>query len=120
MSKVRGKTRNRMTKATVAEFDSAKIKMAAPRRLTFTEDLSSPAAWSGDNKAVYIRSNREGAWGIYHQPLDGGLARAVISGLKDLSYSAPISPDGKWIIYMQCDEAKPSSHRLMRVRKRGL
>jgi eukaryotic-like serine/threonine-protein kinase len=103
----------------VAEFDSAKIKMAAPRRLTFTEDLSSPAAWSADNKAVYIRSNREGAWGIYHQPLDGRLARAVISGLKDLSYSAPVSPDGKWIIYMQRVEAKPSFHRLMRVPVEG-
>jgi Tol biopolymer transport system component len=99
-----------------ADFDSAKMQLSVPRRLTFTDDLSSPTGWTPDGSAVLIRSNREGTWGIYKQPLGGGPSESIISKLKNVSWSTPVSPDGKWLIYFQYDSSDPSQPiRIMRV-----
>jgi serine/threonine protein kinase/Tol biopolymer transport system component len=82
-----------------APLDRAKFRLGDLRKLAYTEDLSSPAGWSRDGSAVYIRSNREGSWGIYKQPLNGGPAEPIISRLDNVSWSTPESPDGKWLIY---------------------
>jgi len=99
-----------------ADFDPAKVQLSAPRRLTFTDDLSSPTGWTPDGSAVLIRSNREGTWGIYKQPLGGGPSESVITKLKNVSWSTPVSPDGKWLIYFQYDASDPSRPiHIMRV-----
>jgi DNA-binding winged helix-turn-helix (wHTH) protein/Tol biopolymer transport system component len=84
----------------VAQLDS-KIRISVPTRLTLTDDLSSPSGWSPDSGAVYIRSNREGTWGLYQQAVSGGSAVPIITGLAALSNSAPISPDRKWILLIE-------------------
>jgi DNA-binding winged helix-turn-helix (wHTH) protein/Tol biopolymer transport system component len=81
----------------VAQLDS-KIRISVPTRLTLTDDLSSPSGWSPDSSAVYVRSNREGTWGLYGQAVSGGSAAPIITGLAALSDSAPLSPDRKWIL----------------------
>jgi len=89
-----------------ADFDSAKKQLSEPRKLTLTEDLSSPTGWTPDGSAVFVRSNREGTWGIYKQPLNGGTAEPVVTKLRDVSWSTPVSPDGKWLIYTSNDASK--------------
>lgn len=84
----------------VAQLDS-KMQIAVPTRLTLTDDLSFPSGWSPDSSAVYVRSNREGTWGLYRQSVSGGAATPIISGLAALSDSAPISPDRKWILLIE-------------------
>ena len=98
------------------DFDSARTQLSQPKKLTFTEDLSSPSGWSSDSSAVFIRSNREGTWGIYKQSLDGSAAQPIVTRLPDVSRSTPISPDGKWLIYSSRDMSGPSENiRVMRV-----
>jgi Tol biopolymer transport system component len=99
-----------------AELDRAKLKLGEPKRLAYTEDLSSPAGWSHDGDAVYIRSNREGNWGIYKQPLSGDHAEPVVTRLDNVSWSAPESPDGKWLIYSMTDSSDTAAPvRIFRI-----
>jgi Tol biopolymer transport system component len=88
----------------VADFDSARLRLSQPRRLTFTDDMSAPTGWTPDNASVFVRSNREGSWGIYKQPLAGGASKPMATGLRDVSRATPVSPDGKWLIYGSPDE----------------
>lgn len=99
-----------------AEFDRAKLKLGEPRKLAYTEDLSSPAGWSRQGDAVYIRSNREGSWGIYKQPLSGGDAAPIVTRLDNVSWSTPESPDGKWLIYTVTDSSDTAAAvRIFRI-----
>jgi DNA-binding winged helix-turn-helix (wHTH) protein/Tol biopolymer transport system component len=84
----------------VAQLDS-RIRISVPTRLTLTDDLSSPSGWSPDSNAVYVRSNREGTWGLYRQAVSGGSAAPIVTGLPALSNSSPISPDRKWILLIE-------------------
>jgi Tol biopolymer transport system component len=90
------------------DFNFARKQLSEPRKLTFTENLSSPSGWTPDGSTVFIRSNREGTWGIYKQPLNGGAAKPVVTKLQDVSRSTPVSPDGKWLIYSSRDFSDPS------------
>jgi Tol biopolymer transport system component len=99
-----------------ADFDSTKIQISTPRKLTFTDDMSSPTGWTPDGSAVLIRSNREGTWGIYKQPLAGGPAESIVTKLKGVSWSTPVSPDRKWLIYAYNDGSGSSQPvHIMRV-----
>jgi len=103
-----------------AEFDSHAMRISTPRRITLTEDLSSPTGWTADNKAIYIRSNREGTWGIYRQPLDGSSPLPVVSGIQVMSYRASVSPDHKWILYREpVPASSDGTYRIMRVPAEG-
>jgi eukaryotic-like serine/threonine-protein kinase len=104
----------------VADFDFARRRLSEPKKLTFTEDISSPSGWSADGSAVFIRSNREGKWGIYRQPLNGGTTESIVTGLEDVSWSTPLSFDGKWLFYGAREVSDPSEiFRLMRVALSG-
>jgi len=85
----------------VAQLDSSKLRIALPSRLTLTDDLSSPSGWSPDSSEVYVRSNREGTWGLYRQAVARKPAAPIITGLGGLSYSAPVTPDGNWILLIE-------------------
>ena len=99
-----------------SNFNSATKKLSEPKRFTFTEDLSSPSGWNSNSSAVFIRSNREGTWGIYRQPLTGGVAEPVVTKLQDVSWSTPVSPDGKWLIYIsKNDSDSTETAHLMRA-----
>ncbi|MGI9071243.1 MAG: hypothetical protein ACR2JB_07975 [Bryobacteraceae bacterium] len=101
-----------------ADFGSAKLRLSTPRRLTFTDDLSSPTGWTPDSTAVFVRSNREGSWGVYKQPIRGGASEPVLTGLADVSWTTPVTPDGKWLLYGSPDPAH-STMRWMRSRLSG-
>jgi Tol biopolymer transport system component len=93
-----------------ADFDPIRLQLSTPARLTYTEDLSSPTGWTADGSAVFIRSNREGSWGIYRQPLRGGSPQPIATRLPNVSWSTPVSPDGKWLMYystIASDTASP-------------
>lgn len=98
----------------VADFDSARLRLSPPRRLTFTDDLSSPTGWTRDSTAAFVRSNREGSWGIYKQPISGGASKAIATGFADVSWTTPVTPDGKWLLYGARDSSHPDT-RWMRL-----
>jgi len=98
----------------MAHFDPLRLRLNTPRRLTFTDDMSSPTGWTTDSTAVLIRSNREGSWGIY-KPFGGGASEAVATGLAGVSLTTPVSPDQKWLFYGSPDVSQ-STMRWMRLR----
>ena len=98
----------------LADFDPARLRLSPPRRLTFTDDLSSPTGWTPDSAAVFVRSNREGSWGIYKQPISGGVSKPMITGLPDVSLTTPVTPDGRWLLY-GTPHASQSRMRWMRL-----
>ncbi len=99
----------------VADVDLAKKEMGSPHRLTLTEDLSSVLGWSSDGRALYIRSNREGKWGVFKQNIDSSNAEAVVTQEQGMT-NVRLTPDKHWILYQRHDPADPPAvSRLMRV-----
>ena len=93
-------------------------RLDAPKRLTFSESIDYPSAWTHDNKAVFIASDRSGRFQIFKQQLDQDAAESVVQSANELE-QAVLSPDGAWILYWSTPDVssgRPSSkHRIMRV-----
>ena len=99
-----------------AQLNRSMFRLGDLQKLVYTEDLSSAAGWTRDGTAVYIRSNREGSWGIYKQPLTGGMAEPIVTKLDNVSRSTPETPDGKWLIYTLTDPNDTTAPvRILRV-----
>ena len=103
----------------VADFDAAKVRITQPRKLTFTEDISSPAGWTPDSREVLIRSNREGSWGLYRRAIDKDADTPIITGREGMSYWAPVTPDHQWILFKEPVGSDPRRQKLMRVPVQG-
>jgi serine/threonine protein kinase len=85
----------------VANLEANGTRISTPSRLTLNEDWNQPSYWTPDSKAVIFRSNREGTWGIFKQPLDEDTAESLVSGVTTgVSLHNPITPDGKWVLYL--------------------
>jgi Tol biopolymer transport system component len=100
----------------IADLQSNGTRIGLPKRLTFNEGWDSPAAWTADSKAVVFSSNRNGHYGIFKQPLDGGIAEAIVT-LPQNVFGPRLSPDGKWVIYLAtAEDAVPSARdEIMKV-----
>jgi serine/threonine protein kinase len=70
-----------------------------PRRLTLEEGRNHPSAWTADNQAVIVESNRSGHFGIYRQVVGRDTAEAIVTGPEN-AWSPVVSPDGRWILYL--------------------
>jgi Tol biopolymer transport system component len=91
----------------VADLAPDATRIAPPRHLTMTEAQEFPAAWTADSQAVIFVSNRDGKWGFYRQPINGGDATPIITGIASTGLGAVfprVSPDGKWLIYAPLPE----------------
>jgi len=103
----------------VADYDQQGRRVATPRRLTLSEDLSSSMSWSEDASALYFRSNRLGKWGVFKQPLDSSQAAPLVTvgnQVTDLS----LTPDQKWVLYLRHDSTgAQETDRLERVAAAG-
>jgi Tol biopolymer transport system component len=100
----------------VADFDARRKRITSPSKLTVTEDLSYPIAWTSNGKELLIASNREGSWGIYRQQLDKSDGSLIVAGLPEMPFLVTVSPDHQWILYGQeIVQPSDSNVRLMRV-----
>jgi len=76
-------------------------KEAKPaQRLTFDERVDWPTGWLQDGKTVLFYSDRAGSFDIYKQRIDQHDAEAIVTGPDD-KRQPQLSPDGRWILYMQ-------------------
>jgi Tol biopolymer transport system component len=92
-------------------------RMSPARRLTNSEAMDIPTAWTADSKAVLFASNRNGTWGIFKQGISQDTAEAVVTGLPNRVFPR-VSPDGAWVLYLETPKTTfgPSTAlRLMRV-----
>jgi eukaryotic-like serine/threonine-protein kinase len=77
-------------------------RITPPKHLTTTEAQEFPSTWTVDSQSIIFVSNRDRSWGFYRQPLNGGPATPILTGIvsNGLGDLFPrISPDGKWLVY---------------------
>jgi hypothetical protein len=67
------------------------------RLITPNLGWSQTTAWSSDGQAMITRSDRDGHWRIYKQPLDGTPAVLLVGGPEEAIDPRVLGP---WVIYM--------------------
>ena len=82
----------------IGELQGGNTKLTPPQKLTLSEGLNLPTAWTSDSKAVIFGSDRNGHWGIYKQELNRDSAETLAT---PDNYDPPrTSSDGRWILYI--------------------
>ncbi len=105
----------------IGELQDGNTKLSLPQKLTLSEGINFPTAWTSDSKAVIFGSDRNGHWGIYKQELNRDSAETLMTA--DTYLPARTSPDGRWILYFSFpkeninspDDGSPTPLRLMRM-----
>jgi Tol biopolymer transport system component len=75
-------------------------ELKTPQRLTLDDRIDWPGGWSLDGKTVFFYSDRNGTFDIFRQGISGRNAEPVVTGSEE-KWAPQISPDGKWVLYMQ-------------------
>jgi eukaryotic-like serine/threonine-protein kinase len=106
----------------VADVEAGGTKITPPRNLSLTEGIEQPNGWTADSREVVFTSNRDEKWGIYRQPLSGGLAVPVLvekTPQPEFGFPRP-SPDGGWLLIERTHRTDPEPHvDLLRVPMTG-
>src|SRR5262249_43703227 len=77
------------------------IQRDSARKLTLSDSWNLPLGWTPDSKTIVFASSRDGTWGIYKQNIDEDDPRSLITGLQDSPSNGTVTPDGKWVLYLQ-------------------
>ena len=84
----------------VAALDATGAHATNPQRLTASEDIEYPTAWTADSKSIIFHSNRNGSMGIFRQALGEENPQSIVMGTEDsIPASSTVSPDGMSLIY---------------------
>ena len=105
----------------VGELKGKGTRLDLPRRLTVSDSMDFPVAWTRDSSAVLFESNRTGKRQIFRQQLEQDTAEPLIQGPDDET-GANLTPDGAWILYWATangGKSPPASKRLMRLPTSG-
>ena len=88
----------------LGELANGGNELKAPQRLTLDERVDWPGGWSADSKTLFLYSDRNGNFDIYKQGVSERNAEPIVTG-PDQKWAPQISPDGKWVLYMQWPRA---------------
>ena len=99
----------------VADLHSSGIPISNLRHFTLTDTSDYFCDWTPDSKALIFHSTRGGGEAIYRQSLNGDSPELLVPDRS--SEGCVVSPDGKWILYVQGPKSdEPSGLRqLMRI-----
>ena len=106
----------------VGELKETGAGLEVPKRLTVSESVDYPSAWTHDSKAIFFDSDRAGRRQIFRQQLDQENAEPLSQG-SEAEEQAMLTPDGTWILCWS--SANPSggsvatTHSLMRIPTSG-
>lgn len=84
----------------LGELANGGSELKSPQRLTLDERLDWPGGWSQDSKTVFLYSDRNGSFDIYKQGVTDRNAEPIVTGPEE-KWAPQLSPDGKWVLYMQ-------------------
>ena len=93
----------------VAELGANGMPVRAPGRLTMSESVDVPSAWTADSKEVLLTSTRNGRDQVFRQAWDSENAELVSFDFPEPQLCC-VSPDGKWLlIFTNGDPSSPTS-----------
>jgi Tol biopolymer transport system component len=102
----------------LSELTNGGTELKTPRRLTLDERTDWPGGWSLDSKTIFLYSDRNGNFDIYKQGPNDHNAQPIVTGPEE-KQAPQISPDGRWVVYMQWPKAAEGvamgPGRLMRI-----
>ncbi|MFZ3266358.1 MAG: hypothetical protein WA172_20305 [Terriglobales bacterium] len=102
----------------LGELANGGNEMKTPQRLTLDDRIDWPGGWSLDGKTVFFYSDRNGSFDIFKQGVNDRNAEPIVTGNEE-KWAPQISPDGKWVLYMQWPKAAEGAPvppgKLMRV-----
>jgi Tol biopolymer transport system component len=85
----------------VADLAAGGTRITNPGRLTASEGIEYPMAWTADSRSVIFHSNRNGPIGIFKQALDETEPRMIVMGTGAYTpIASTLSPDGMSLIYI--------------------
>ena len=91
----------------VAELGPNAVPVKAPVRLTLSDSIDTPNAWTADSKEVLFSSDRNGNGQIFRQALESDNAELVPFAFPSPQFCC-VSPDGKWLlIFTTADSQAP-------------
>jgi len=93
-------------------------RITTPRRLTLGENWNVPSAWTADSKAIVFNSRFNGQMEMLEQYLGDKSPKPILTGLTSISDRAPLSPDGRWFIYV-VNATSSQPPQVMRVSAAG-
>jgi Tol biopolymer transport system component len=106
----------------IAELTDGGTALKPAQRMTLNDRVDWPGGWTADSKSILFYSDRNGNLDIYKQGMGDHNAEAIASGPGE-KWTPQLSPDGKWILYLQwaatADGVPPASGKLMRVPAAG-
>jgi len=99
----------------VADLHSSGIRISNLRHFTLTDAADYFCDWTPDSKALIFHSTRGGGEAIYRQSLNGDSPDLLVADRS--SEGCVVSPDGKWILYVQGPKSDEPSvlRQLMRI-----
>jgi Tol biopolymer transport system component len=102
----------------VAELESSGNALKTPQRLTLDDRVDWPGGWSLDSKTMFFYSDLAGSIDIYKQGVADRNPEPIVTGSEE-KCAPQISPDGKWLLYLQwpmtTENAQANSGKLMRI-----
>jgi eukaryotic-like serine/threonine-protein kinase len=98
----------------VADLESGGKRISSPRHFTQTETWTWPDGWTPDSEWLIFHSAGGGRQEIYRQSLNGDSPELLVQGSIPLGL-ATVSPDGKWLLYVQHSAGPSELSQLMRV-----
>jgi len=84
----------------LGELANGGTELKPLQRLTLDERLDWPGGWSLDGKTVLLYSDRNRNFDIYKQGPGDRNAEPIVAGSQE-KRAPQISPDGKWVVYME-------------------
>jgi len=88
----------------LSELANEGNELKAPQRLTLDDRMDWPGGWSLDGKTVFFYSDRNGTFDVFKQGVSERSAAPIVTGNEE-KWAPQISPDGKWVLYMQWPKA---------------
>lgn len=88
----------------LGEMANAGNELKTPQRLTLDDRIDWPGGWTQDGKSVLFYSDRNGTFDIFKQGVGERNPESVVTGNEE-KWAPQMSPDGKWILYMQWPKA---------------
>jgi len=102
----------------VAEMGKNGTPVKPPMRLTVSDRLDMPGAWTADSKEVLFTSTRNGHAQVFRQALESDNAELV-----PFDFPLPglccVSPDGKWILVFRTPDLSIPTAELRRLPIQG-